>query len=199
MSETPITPDQQDHGRVGYGNLARYSPAVLALVMIVAIGYIALNRPEKNKLARDLIDKPAPALTLAFSTGQSATLESMRGQVVVLNFWAAWCDPCVAEMPAFQAVHAENIEKVRIIGINLKTDQDEAAATLLSTTGVTYEIAKDMGGASIFHGGIEDAFGATGPYPMTIIIAADGTVNAVKFGALDQGQIEKAIEKALQS
>jgi thiol-disulfide isomerase/thioredoxin len=199
MNEASLDQEPHEHGRVGYGNLARWSPIALTLVMIVAIAYIALNRPEKNKLARDLIGKPAPALSLAFTDGHSATLQSMQGQVVVLNFWAAWCDPCVAEMPAFQAVHAENLDDVRIIGINLKTDQDDAAAALLSTTGVTYEIAKDTGGSTIFHGDIEDAFGATGPYPMTIIIAADGTVNSVKFGALDQKQIEKAIEKALRS
>lgn len=192
-----MSDDGMSYGRVGYGKFARLSPFILALVMAVAIGYIALNRPEKNRLSRDVIGDPAPAVFLTTTEGQTYPLASLQGNVVVLNFWASWCEPCVREMPAFQAVHQEAGDDVKIIGINLKNDPDaDAVAALLSSSGVTYPIVKDTGGSTTFHGDIEDAFGATGPYPMTIIISPDGTVSQVLFGELDQAGIEQAITKA---
>jgi thiol-disulfide isomerase/thioredoxin len=197
MSDPDPIDESTSYGRVGYGRFARLSPAILAIVMVVAIAYIALNRPEKNKLSRDVIGEPAPPIFLTTTDGSTYPLASLQGNVVVLNFWASWCEPCAREMPAFEAVHRESAEDVRIIGINLKNDPNESdVAALLASSGVTYPIVKDTGGTTNFHGDIEDAFGATGPYPMTIIIRPDGTVSQVLFGELDQAGIEKAIQKA---
>jgi cytochrome c biogenesis protein CcmG/thiol:disulfide interchange protein DsbE len=194
----PDGPEETEgFGRVGYGRFARLSPLILALVMAVVIGYIALNRPEKNQLSRDLIGEPAPAVFLTTSEGATYPLASLQGNVVVLNFWASWCEPCKREMPAFEAVHSQGASDVRIIGINLKNDPNtDDVGALLTSSGVTYPIVKDTGGTTAFHGDIEDEFGATGPYPMTIVISPDGTVSQVIFGELDQADIERAIEKA---
>ena len=197
MTEPDPIDEASSYGRVGYGRFARLSPLLLAIVMIAVIGYIALNRPEKNHLARDVIGEPAPAIFLTTTEGSTYPLASLQGNVVVLNFWASWCEPCAREMPAFQAVHATGTEDVKIIGINLKNDPNtDDVAALLASSGVTYPIVKDTGGSTNFHGEIEDAFGATGPYPMTIIISPDGIVDQVIFGELDQVAIEKAIGKA---
>jgi thiol-disulfide isomerase/thioredoxin len=197
MTETDPIDDAISYGRVGYGRFARLSPLLLAVVMIVAIGYIALNRPEQNKLSRDVVGESAPPVFLTTTDGSTYPLASLQGNVVVLNFWASWCEPCAREMPAFEAVHAAGSEDVKIIGINLKNDSNAGdVAALLASSGVTYPIIKDTGGSTNFHGDIEDAFGATGPYPMTIVIDPDGIVSQVIFGELDQAAIVKAIEKA---
>jgi cytochrome c biogenesis protein CcmG/thiol:disulfide interchange protein DsbE len=196
VSDEQATDEAADYGRVGYGSFARWSPFALAVVMIVAVAWIALHRSEKHVLTRDLIGKPAPALMFTMNDGREVSLDSLRGQVVVLNFWASWCEPCVREMPAFQAIAAEQLAGVQIIGVNLKNDQDDAAAALLASTGVTYSITKDSGGSGVFQGTIEEAFGSPGQYPMTIVIAPDGTVDSAHVGELTGEQIRQAIDRA---
>lgn len=56
-------------------------------------------------------------------------LHEYRGQVVILNFWAAWCLPCIAEMPALEAVHREYRDQgVAVIGVNISETSEEIAA-----------------------------------------------------------------------
>jgi len=197
MTDTPLSDDDDDYGRVGYGKFAKISPFVMLLIMIGTVAYIAANRPEKQSLARDLIGEPAPAITLTMSDGTTMALADLHGQVVILNFWASWCEPCVREMPAFEAVALQNMADVHIIGVNLKNEPNpDAAAALLAKTGVTYPIAKDSGGTTNLHGEIEDAFGSSGPYPLTIVIAPDGTVSQVFFGELNEKKITSAIANA---
>lgn len=52
-------------------------------------------------------DRPAPAFTLTTLEGSPITLQSLKGRVVVLDFWGTWCTPCIAEMPALIQVHRE--------------------------------------------------------------------------------------------
>ncbi|HRA46467.1 MAG TPA: TlpA disulfide reductase family protein [Thermomicrobiales bacterium] len=197
MTDTPLSDDDDNYGRVGYGKFAKISPFVMLLIMIGTVAYIAANRPEKQSLARDLIGEPAPAITLTMADGTTTSLANLQGQVVILNFWASWCEPCVREMPAFESVSRQNMADVQIIGVNLKNEPNPDAATaLLTKTGVTYPIVKDSGGTTNLHGAIEDAFGSSGPYPLTIVVAPDGTVSQVFFGELNEKKIEAAIEKA---
>ena len=188
--------DTDDHGRVGYGQYAKWSPILLVVVMAVAIGYIALNRPEGNTIGRDLVGQPAPALDFTYTDGTAESLQAMQGNVVVLNFWASWCEPCAREMPAFQAVNAQNVPATRIIGVNLKYDPNTAdVAALLQSTGVTYPIVKDSGGSTQTDGEIAEAFGVSS-YPTSVFIRPDGTIDSIHVGEMTQDQIEKAISAA---
>ncbi|HQY32046.1 MAG TPA: redoxin domain-containing protein, partial [Thermomicrobiales bacterium] len=90
MTDTPLSDDDDDYGRVGYGKFAKISPFVMLLIMIGTVAYIAANRPEKQSLARDLIGEPAPAITLTMADGTTTALADLHGQVVILNFWASW-------------------------------------------------------------------------------------------------------------
>src|SRR5213592_2594290 len=98
MTDDPIaTPDAGepvlDHGRIGYGKYARYTPlglAALIVIALLAIG-VAQRRPSAggDQVGR-LVGKPAPAATLTLLDGGSLRLSDLRGSVVALNFWAAW-------------------------------------------------------------------------------------------------------------
>jgi len=67
----------------------------------------------------DLIDKPAPAFSGDDLTGEKLSLESLKGRVVVLDFWATWCGPCVAAIPHIQRISDKfKDEPVTIIGMN---------------------------------------------------------------------------------
>ena len=139
--------DIDPFGRVGYGRLARYSPLILGAAIAAAVVVIAFNQEDDGPATRSLIGQSAPELLLTpFDGGQPYPLSSLRGDVVVLNFWAAWCEPCKAEMPAFQAVHAEATDGLSIIGIDIKSDRVDDARALIEETGVTYPLVRDNGG-----------------------------------------------------
>ena len=126
IDRSDLETDLDEYGRVGYGRLARYSPIVLVVIMVAAIAFIALNQRDKPTTTREIIGKPAPNLTFTSLDDSTTTnLASMRGSVVVLNFWASWCEPCRTEMPAFEAVHQSAGSDIRIIGVNIKNDRVE--------------------------------------------------------------------------
>ena len=198
MTDEPkLNSELDEFGRVGYGHIARYSPAILAVVMVVAIIFIALSSRDKETNTRDIIGEPAPALSMTnFDGSATTTLASLSGDVVVLNFWAAWCEPCKTEMPAFEAVHQSAAPDVRIIGVDIKNDQVENATQLLTDTGVSYLIVRDSGGTHPVYGPIEQALGLGGSYPVTVFIRPDGVVDRVSVGPMNEADIRGAIDDA---
>ncbi len=78
-----------------------------ALVTFIASGGLAPPNPTPPPLPTlppsPLVGRSAPNFELATLEGGTLRLSSLRGQVVFLNFWATWCEPCVRELPAFQA------------------------------------------------------------------------------------------------
>jgi peroxiredoxin len=95
----------------------KHHAVAAALVLATVIGCSA--QPQSTS--------ESPASTVEdFSTEK---LNEYRGQVVILNFWAAWCLPCIAEMPALEAVHREYRDRgVAVIGVNISETNEEIAA-----------------------------------------------------------------------
>jgi cytochrome c biogenesis protein CcmG/thiol:disulfide interchange protein DsbE len=204
MTDEPIaTPDASEpvfeHGRIGYGTYARYTPlglAALIVLVLLAIG-IAQRKPSAggDQVGR-LVGKPAPEATLTLLDGSVLRLGDLRGSVVVLNFWAAWCAPCESELPRFQAVADEAArtgEPVKIVGVGIKNDYGENALALVAKLGLTFPIGRDTAGDDPMHGPIETAFGLSN-YPTTVFIRPDGTVDAVHIGELQEDEIRDYVE-----
>ncbi len=81
-----------------------------------------------TSLALDIAEgKAAPALDLKFLDGTRFALAEQSGNVVILNFWATWCTPCRAEMPALEAYYAKHrAEGLQLIAISMDNPNDEA-------------------------------------------------------------------------
>jgi cytochrome c biogenesis protein CcmG, thiol:disulfide interchange protein DsbE len=136
-----------------------------------------------------VVGRPAPRVELPGLRGGRVRLADLRGRPAVVNFWASWCPPCVAEMPDFERVHRRLGGRVGFVGINQR-DQSQAAEELARTTGVTYPLAIDPAGRSF------DAFGGLG-MPTTVLIATDGTVAEVFAGQLDEALLGERIRRVL--
>ena len=189
--------DEEDAGRVGYGRFARFTPVALGLLIAVAVVFIVLDRRSGGEGAvHQLVGKPAPEVSALTWDGEPFALADERGRVVVLNFWAEWCAPCKSEMPAFQAIAAAGDPSVVIVGVDIKTDQEERSRDLVAELGITYPILRDDGGTDPNLGPIEAAFGSLDSYPMTVFLRPDGTVDAVRIGEMDRTEIEGRIEEA---
>jgi peroxiredoxin len=90
------------------------------------------------------ISEPAPNFALPSSTGGPVSLEDLRGQVVMINFWATWCGPCRQEMPHLEALH-QRYESLgfTLLGVNVEDDAEGARKWLAEHAQVTFPILFD--------------------------------------------------------
>src|SRR5687767_5997005 len=129
VAALPDDPDEAatDHGRVGYGRLGRFSPLLLGLLIlavIVGIWWVERDATPAVPSPGNAAGTLAPDVTLTLLDGSQLRLADLRGNVVALNFWASWCEPCRAEMPEFQAYWDETRqtgEKTAIVGVGVRT------------------------------------------------------------------------------
>ena len=108
---------------------------------------------------------------------------------MVLNFWAAYCGPCVQEMPAIEEVYRANSDRVTFLGLDV-AERAESGLDMIARTGITYPTARDPRG-EVFR-----AFGGIG-LPRTVLIASDGTIVAVHNGALSATDLQTLIDENL--
>jgi len=154
---------------------------VVALVALLAYG-LASNEPDRG-VEEALVAggrEPAPAVELPrLSGGGSGSLEDYRGQVVVLNFWASWCEPCRDESPLLQRWH-ERLDKrgATVLGVDVQDVSDDANA-FVDKYGLTYPMLRDG------PGDIRDEFGILG-LPETFVVDRQGRVAAVARGPVDE-------------
>ncbi len=91
---------------------------------------------------------PAPDFTLVNLAGEQVNLVDFRGKVVLVNFWASWCPPCKAEMPAFEALQqAYRGEDLVILAVNTTYQDDlSAAQQFVADNGLTFPVLLDPDG-----------------------------------------------------
>lgn len=122
--------------------------------------------------------QPMPQLTGSDLNGQAWRLADLRGKAVLINFWASWCEPCRAEMPALQALaQRHGPDRLRVLAVNFK----ESAATaqqFAARTGLSLPVLLDPQGAVARQWGVRI-------FPSTVLIGADGRVHGVVRGELD--------------
>ncbi len=142
-----------------------------ALVVAVIVSLAIVRRPHP------LEGKPAPDILLPLMDGGTLDLAAHRGKdVVVLDFWATWCPPCVESLPALDALAKDYADKgVAVYAINQGEDPAEIAAFLRSG-GLTLPVALDPGFATGRDYLVE-------AIPQTVIVGKDGLVKRVHVGA----------------
>jgi len=84
-----------------------------------------------------IVGSNAPIWTLAGVDGNIHSLADFRGKVVILDFWATWCDPCIKGMPAMQAIYKDYNNDVAVIGLTY-CDDPEDAKEFFKTEGYNY-------------------------------------------------------------
>jgi thiol-disulfide isomerase/thioredoxin len=117
--------------------------------------------------------------------GATASLATLRGKPVVVNFFASWCTPCRLEMPDFERVHAALGDRVHFVGLNLQ-EGASSARDVVADTMVTYTIGLDRDG-SVYRG--YNGF----TMPTTVFLDANGAVIKVHAGSLDAAGLTNLI------
>ncbi len=131
-------------------------------------------------------------LTFEFGTadGGTTTLAGHAGEPLVVNYFAAWCPPCRAELPDFEAVSQERLDDVTFIGIS-KDNTTDAWTGLIDETGVTFE--------TVFEGNSSGTYEIIGglAMPTTAFVTADGEVAHVHSGILNDELLNQLIDEHL--
>ncbi len=130
-----------------------------------------------------LLGKSAPYFTVVSLDKKTISLESLKGKVVVLNFWATWCPPCRAEIPEFIRFYRDFAkEGVVIIGLGVNETED-ALREFRDSNRINYPIANDKGNkVSSLYGGIRSI-------PTTLVIDRKGIIRNKRIGGIDRQEL----------
>jgi len=118
---------------------------------------------------------PAPGFTLESRDGETVSLADLKGQVVMINFWATWCGPCRQEMPHLEALHQRyNSLGFTLLGVNVE-DNPEGATKYLQDTPVTFPILFDPKNE------VSKRYDVIA-MPSTVLVGRDGTMRFIHHG-----------------
>lgn len=116
-------------------------------------------------------------------------LTDYKGKWVVINYWATWCPPCIAEMPDLQAFHDEHVDRdAVVIGMNVENISSNQLRDFLDTYSITYPIYK--GSLQL-----ETQLGSIPGLPTTFMVSPEGAVEARQVGSVTSEMIENFIKK----
>ena len=163
------TSAQENRSRPHWGRIAVWG----GLILLLAVVGLGLVRAQKGPVGQGQV---VPEFTLSTFDGKSISLSSLKGSVVVVNFWASWCKPCEQEAADMESAwkYYEPGGKVVFLGVDYVDTEPEARA-YLAKFGITYQNGPDLGTR------ISQAFRIRG-VPETYIVDRTGKLAYFQYG-----------------
>ena len=162
---------------------------VAVVVAVLLMYYFATRYTASNRL--NISSKPpAPDFSITDLDGQAVALRSYRGKVVLLNFWATWCEPCRKEIPRFLEFQKQyGPQGFQVLGVSLD-DNDKPVRRFRDEFKITYPVV--MGNAKL-----AESYGGVLGLPISFLIDQDGRIAAKHVGAVDLAVIDNEIRQLL--
>jgi cytochrome c biogenesis protein CcmG/thiol:disulfide interchange protein DsbE len=146
----------------------------------------ATLKPEKER-------KTAPDFALKDADGKLVHLSDYRGKVVILDFWATWCDPCRLEIPWFMDLQRKNKDRgFEVLGVAMDDEGWEVVKPFLAELGVNYRVMIGDDLTAQMYGGVD-------ALPTTFLIDKAGKIAAVHVGLASRKDFEDGVEQLLQA
>ncbi|TQN42548.1 cytochrome c biogenesis protein CcmG/thiol:disulfide interchange protein DsbE [Blastococcus colisei] len=165
-------------------------PAVLVFLTVVTLVgglFAARLGGDSSASTSALIGQPAPPLAGETLDGGRFDLADWRGEVVLVNLWASWCEPCRREHPVLtSAAEALGPRGLRIVGVDVRDDPADARAFLAEFGGARWPTLIDPEGTHAIAWG-------TFALPETYVVGRDGTVVAKTIGEVDAAWITEQV------
>jgi cytochrome c biogenesis protein CcmG/thiol:disulfide interchange protein DsbE len=181
-TETIAEATEEKSRRAGLGSFLSYA-MVLGVLGLLGWGLIKVNSGQRDS-------GMAPDFTLTSFDGETVTLSELRGQVVIINFWASWCPPCREEAPYLEATWRKYKDKgVIFIGVDY-VDTEKEALAYIDEFDITYFNGPDVGTR------IAQDYRMAG-VPETYYVAKNGELRGAKIGPLFPPELDQKIEELL--
>lgn len=153
----------------------RWRPILKVLetaVWVLVLGFVGMRLWPQISAAvgAGRVGDPAPPLSVVTLEGEAVTLDDLRGQVVLVNFWATWCPPCRVEMPGFQRIYEDYADQgFVILGLSTDVGSDAPVRAFLDEREITYPVAL-VGTRE------KQAFGGVPLLPTSILVDRQGKI-----------------------
>ncbi len=179
------------------GDARRIAAWVIALALLAGVG-AWVNRAERILPALETETAEGfeegmtcPDFTVPlYGADGDFMLSGNRGQVIIVNFWATWCTPCVAELAYFEALQKAHPGEVTVIAIHSSLVTDDVQE-FLNREGYALLFGQDTDGT------VMSRFGGSTQLPMTVIVDRDGTIRYNRVGSLSYERLEELTEPLL--
>ncbi len=150
---------------------------LVALAGLLSVAGLVAQQPDAvNEVYLFKNPQAAPVLVTTGLHGEHIDLASLRGKVVLLNFWATWCGPCREEIPEFERLQRQYAGKLQVIGMSVDELPGATVALKAKQMGINYPVA--MASA-----GIQNSFHGMPTIPVTWVIDPRGQVDQINHGA----------------
>ncbi|MFP5402488.1 MAG: peroxiredoxin family protein [Gammaproteobacteria bacterium] len=158
-------------------------PALIAIAVLVLVGALAYALTEKPK---------APAATFTTLEGRPIALDSLRGKVVLVNFWATSCPGCIKEMPGMIEVYRQYRDRgFEIVAVAMQYDPPQYVTNFVQTRQLPFPVALDADGSHA------RAFGDVRLTPTSFLVGKDGRIVEQKLGELDFVRLRALLDREL--
>jgi cytochrome c biogenesis protein CcmG/thiol:disulfide interchange protein DsbE len=176
-------------GRITRRRAPLLAGVVAVVTVIVVLLMTGLGR-DPSVIASPLVGRAAPNFALPQLDGAPVTLAKLRGQVVVINFWASWCAECHAEQAALDQTWQQFQDSgVVVIGVDFE-DSTGAARGYVRSEGVTYPVVEDAGSKTAL------AYGLRG-VPETFVVNRSGRIVSHVIGPVGAAALASEINSML--
>ena len=152
---------------------------------------VQAEKPKVQQVANESSYPAAPDFTLKDLNDKNISLSDYSGKLVFVNFWATWCPPCRAEVPAFISMYDKYKEQgLEIIGISTDRDGKAVVQSFVEKSNVNYPIV-------MFNMDVISAYGGITGIPTTFIVNPEGKIVNKFVGYPGEEAFEKEIQKWL--
>jgi thiol-disulfide isomerase/thioredoxin len=167
----------------------------LGLALLPLNARAQLLQPEQQQQPQPVVrfvrdPDSAPDLKVKDLDGRELTLQTFKGKVVLLNFWATWCGPCRAEIPGLIRIQEAYKDRLQIIGMDVDDNDAERLRAFVKDKGINYPVAMTSVPVRIAYGGI-------GALPTLFVINPEGKMVQKHVGLFDPALYEIEVRALL--
>ena len=187
LTEPPMTAGVADRRGIDLRRLRLRHLVVAAVLPLILLGVlVAAVLIRGAGTSPTAIGNAAPDFSVTDLDGNAVNLADLRGQPVIVNFWASWCVPCIEEFPLLRDAAARHADDGLVVVGIVYQDRTQAARDFMDHNGATWAAAADPDGR------VADAYGILAP-PETFFIGRDGRIAARVLGQFSSATLDEKV------
>jgi peroxiredoxin len=162
----------------------------VTLWALVAGAFLFRVLPPRE-IGRVAQGEAAPSFSVKTLEGRRVSLDRLRGEVVLVNFWATWCPPCRLEMPGFESVYEAYKDRgFTVVGLATDVNGRGLVEAFVRDNRITYPVAMASEDVRLKYGGVD-------ALPQSFLLDKQGRVRRIVSGVFSEGSLREAVDELL--